>query len=67
MFRKKLKYIKTIIKSNYFKHIAKHIVYLVKFLSNIQLSKTFSQVKYVILLLKIYFYSLFIPMDISRK
>lgn len=34
-----LQNIKMIIKINYFKHIAKHIVYFVKFLSNIQIIK----------------------------
>ena len=67
MFRKKSKYIKIIIKSNYFKHIAKQIVYFVNFLSNVQLLKTSFQEKDEIILLKIYFYSLFIPMVISRK
>ena len=67
MFKKKSKYIKIIIKSNYFKHIAKHIVYFVNFLSNLQLLKTSLQEKDEIILLKIYFYSLFIPMVISRK
>ena len=37
LWLKKLKYVKIIIKINYFKHIAKHTVYLVNFLSNIQL------------------------------
>jgi hypothetical protein len=67
MFIKKRKCIKKIIKSNYFKHIAKHIVNLVKYLSNIQLLKISFQGKYEIIMLKIYFYSLFIPMSILRK
>jgi hypothetical protein len=67
MFKKKVKCIKIIIKSNYFKHIAKHIMLLVNFLSNIQLLKISFQEKYEIILLKIYFYSLFIPMSIFRK
>ena len=45
MFLKKSKYIKMIIKSDYFKHIVKHIVYIVKFLSNIQLFMTSFQEK----------------------
>lgn len=67
MSKKKSKGIKIIIKSNYFKHIAKHIVNFVKFLSNVQLLKTYFQEKYEIILLKIYFYSLFIPISIFRK
>jgi adenylyl- and sulfurtransferase ThiI len=67
MFRKKSKYIIIIIKSDYFKHIAKHTLHFVNFLSNVQLLKTSFQEKYKIILLKIYFYSLFIPMVISRK
>ena len=45
MFKKKLKYVKIIIKMNYFKHIVKHTVYLVNFLSNIQLLTTSIQEK----------------------
>lgn len=43
--KKKLKHIKIIIKSIYFKYIAKHIVYIVNFLSNIQLLRVSFQEK----------------------
>ena len=67
MFKKKLKCIKIIIYRSYFKHIAKHIVYLVNFLSNVQLIKMLFQEKYEIIRLQINFYSLFIAISIIRK
>lgn len=45
MFEKKSKYIKIIIKNSYFKYFAKHIVYILNFLSNIQLLRVSFQEK----------------------
>ena len=67
MSKKKVKYIKIIIKINYFEYISKYIIYTLNFLSNVQLLKTSFQEKYEIILLKTYFYSLFIPLVIFRK
>lgn len=56
-----------IIKINYFKHTSKYTSYIIISLSNLQLLKTSFQEKHEIILLKIYFYSLFISMSIFRK
>lgn len=67
VFKIKLKCIKIIIKTIYFKYFAKHILNTFKFLSNVQLLKIYFQNKYEIFLPKINFYSLFILIAISRK